>query len=82
VVVILGFNVNYRFSDDYYWEATFGNGIIPEFHVVDAQINYRVPSIKSTFKLGANNLLGDEYFTAFGTGFIGSIYYASWIINN
>ena len=77
-----GFNVNYRFSDDYYWEATFGNGIIPEFHVVDAQINYRVPSIKSTFKLGANNLLGDEYFTAFGTGFIGSIYYASWIINN
>ena len=77
-----GFNVNYRFSDDYYWEATFGNGIIPEFHVVDAQINYRVPSIKSTFKAGANNLLGDEYFTAFGTGFIGSIYYVSWIINN
>lgn len=77
-----GFNVNYRFSDDYYWEATFGNGIIPEFHVVDAQINYRVPSIKSTFKVGGNNLLGDEYFTAFGTGFIGSIYYVSWIINN
>lgn len=77
-----GFNVNYRFSDDYYWEATFGNGIIPEFHVVDAQVNYSVPSIKSTFKVGANNLLGDEYFTAFGTGFIGSIYYVSWVINN
>jgi outer membrane receptor for ferrienterochelin and colicin len=77
-----GFNVNYRFSDDYYWEATFGNGIIPEFHVVDAQINYSVPSIKSIFKVGGNNLLGDEYFTAFGTGFIGSIYYVSWIINN
>jgi len=77
-----GFNINYRFSDDYYWEATFGNGIIPEFHVVDAQVNYSVPSIKSTFKVGANNLLGDEYFTAFGTGFIGSIYYVSWIINN
>jgi len=77
-----GFAVNYRFSDDYYWEAAFGNGIIPEFHVVDAQVNYTVPSIKSTFKVGANNLLGDEYFTAFGTGFIGSIYYVSWIINN
>lgn len=77
-----GFNVNYRFSDDYFWEATFGNGIIPEFHVVDAQVNYSVPSIKSTFKVGANNLLGDEYFTAFGTGFIGSIYYVSWVINN
>ncbi len=77
-----GFNVNYRFSDDYFWEATFGQGVVPEFHVVDAQINYSVPSIKSTFKLGGNNLLGDEYFTAIGTGFIGSMYYLSWTINN
>ncbi|MFS4468810.1 TonB-dependent receptor [Maribacter sp. 2210JD10-5] len=77
-----GFNFDYRFSDDYFWEATFGNGIVPEFHVVDAQISYDVPNIKSTFKLGGNNILGDEYFTAFGTGFIGSIYYVSWTINN
>jgi len=77
-----GFNVAYRFSDDYYWEATFGNGHIPEFHTVDAQINYRIPSIKSTFKAGATNLLGDEYFTAFGTGHIGSMYYVSLTINN
>jgi len=77
-----GFNVNYRFSDDYFWEATFGQGVVPEFHVVDAQINYSIPSIKSTFKIGGNNLLGDEYFTAVGTGFIGSMYYLSWTINN
>jgi outer membrane receptor protein involved in Fe transport len=77
-----GFNVAYRFSDDYFWEATFGNGLVPEFHVVDAQINLKVPSLKSTFKAGATNLLGDEYFTAFGTGFIGSQYYVSWTINN
>ncbi|MGA1225921.1 MAG: TonB-dependent receptor [Tamlana sp.] len=77
-----GFNIAYRFSDDYYWEATFGNGLVPEFHVVDAQINLKVPSFKSTFKAGATNLLGDEYFTAFGTGFIGSMYYVSWTINN
>ena len=78
----LGFNVSYRFSDDYFWEATFGNGVVPEFHVVDAQINYEVPSIKSSFKLGGTNLTGKEYFTAFGTGFIGSMYYLSWTINN
>ncbi|MCB4807498.1 TonB-dependent receptor [Tamlana sp. 62-3] len=77
-----GFNVAYRFSDDYYWEATFGNGLVPEFHVVDAQINLKVPNIKSVFKAGATNLLGDEYFTAFGTGNIGSMYYVSWTINN
>ena len=77
-----GFNVSYRFSDDYYWEATFGNGLVPEYHVLDAQINLRVPSLKSTFKIGGTNLTGQEYFTAFGTGNIGSMYYASWTINN
>ncbi|MBR9913221.1 MAG: TonB-dependent receptor [Algicola sp.] len=77
-----GFNVAYRFSDDYFWEATFGNGVVPEFHVLDAQLNYRIPSLKSSFKVGATNLTGKEYFTAFGTGFIGSMYYASWTINN
>ena len=77
-----GFNVSYRFSDDYYWEATFGNGVIPEFHVVDAQINLIVPSLKSTFKAGGTNLTGKEYYTAFGTGYIGSMYYISWTINN
>ena len=77
-----GFNVSYRFSDDYYWEATFGNGVVPEYHVVDAQINLKIPSFKSTLKAGATNLLGDEYFTAFGTGNIGSMYYLSWTINN
>ena len=69
-----GFNVSYRFSDDYFWEATFGNGVIPEFHVVDAQINYDVPSIKSSFKLGGTNLTGKEYYTAFGTGYICLLY--------
>ncbi len=78
----LGFNLSYRFSDDYYWEATFGNGVVPEFHTVDAQISYAVPSIKSSFKLGGTNITGKEYFTAFGTGNIGSMYYLSWSINN
>ncbi|WP_299884596.1 TonB-dependent receptor [uncultured Lacinutrix sp.] len=77
-----GFNIAYRFSDDYFWEATFGNGVVPEFHTVDAQINYRVPSLKTTIKAGATNLTGTEYFTAFGTGFIGSQYYLSLTINN
>lgn len=78
-----GFNVAWRWSDTYLWEASFGDGQVPAFHVLDAQINYRVPKfLKSTFKVGASNLLQDEYFTAFGTGRIGSMYYVSWTINN
>jgi iron complex outermembrane recepter protein len=77
-----GFNVAWRWSDDYVWEASFATGEVPAYHVIDAQVNYRVPSIKSTFKAGATNLLADEYFTAVGTGMIGSMYYLSWTINN
>ena len=82
VVKNVGFNVAWRWSDNYYWQATFGNGDIPAYHVLDAQVNFKIPSLKSTFKVGATNLLGDEYFTAIGVGNIGSMYYASWTINN
>ncbi|WP_435136329.1 TonB-dependent receptor [Formosa sp. A9] len=77
-----GFNVAWRWSDAYFWQATFGDGDIPAYHTLDAQLNYRVPKLKSSFKLGATNMLGDEYFTAIGTGYIGSMYYVSWTINN
>ena len=77
-----GFNVAYKFSDDYFWEATFGDGIVPEFHTVDAQINYKIPALKSIIKIGGTNIGGKEYFTVFGSGYIGSMYYASWTINN
>ena len=77
-----GFNVAWRWSDNYVWEASFATGEVPAYQVFDAQINLRVPSLKSTFKAGASNLLGDEYFTAVGTGRIGSMYYLSWTINN
>ncbi len=77
-----GFNVAWRWSDTYLWQANFGDGQIPAYHVVDAQLNYRIPGLKSSFKVGATNLLGDEYATAFGTGNIGSMYYVSWTINN
>ncbi|WP_019037102.1 TonB-dependent receptor [Psychroflexus tropicus] len=77
-----GFNVSWRWRDTYFWEASFGDGVVPSFNVFDAQVNYRIPKYKSTLKLGAANLLQDEYFTAFGTGFIGSQYYISLTINN
>lgn len=76
-----GFKVNYRWSDEYLWQASFADGIIDSYSVLDAQINYAVPSIKSIFKAGGTNILGDEYFSAIGTGAVGAIYYVNWTIN-
>lgn len=77
-----GFNVAWRWTDSYFWEATFAQGQVPAFSTVDAQINYTIPSLKSVIKVGATNLTGHEYFNAYGTGLIGSQFYVSLVINN
>lgn len=74
-----GFNVNWRWNDAFMWESTFADGMVTARSIFDAQINYRYK--KSTFKLGAANVLGHEYESAPGVGTIGSQYYISWIIN-
>ncbi|MFK8058587.1 MAG: TonB-dependent receptor [Polaribacter sp.] len=77
-----GFNINARWQDKYRWEATFHESTVSARTVLDAQINYSVPSLKSVFKLGGANLTGVEYISAPGVGAIGSQYYLSWTINN
>ena len=62
---ILVFNVAWRWSDTYLWEASFGDGVIPKISYFRCYGNYRIPKLKSTLKLGGTNLIGDEYFTAF-----------------
>jgi len=76
-----GFKIDARWSDEYLWESTFADAIIEARTVIDAQINYTVPKIKSIFKLGGTNLGGQEYASAPGTGSIGSLYYVSWTVN-
>lgn len=82
IVKNLGFNVSYRWSDSFEWQGTFADGYVPAFAVVDAQINYNIPVIKANLKVGAANIGNNEYFTAFGTGLIGTQYYVSLSINN
>jgi outer membrane receptor protein involved in Fe transport len=76
-----GFNANVRWSTSYLWQSSFVDGIVPENTVVDAQINYAIPVLKSVLKVGANNLGGKDYIQVIGAGAIGQLWYASWTIN-
>lgn len=76
-----GFNFNVRWSDEYLWQSSFADGLIPSVTVFDAQINYAIPSIKSVFKVSASNLFGNDYLQVIGAGRIGQQYLVSWIIN-
>jgi iron complex outermembrane receptor protein len=77
----LGFNINVRWSDEYLWQSTIANAVIPSRTVGDAQINYFVPKIKSMFKVGGANIGGKEYQSAVGAPYIGTQFFVSWVIN-
>lgn len=76
-----GFNVSARWSDEYMWESSFADGMIDEVTVIDAQISYGIPSLKSILKVGATNLGGTEYRQLLGPGLIGQQYFVSLTIN-
>jgi hypothetical protein len=76
-----GFNISGRWNSEYIWESTMVDGVIPSATVIDAQINYLIPKLKSTLKIGAANLGGREYIQVLGAGAIGQQYFASWTIN-
>jgi hypothetical protein len=76
----IGFNISGRWNTEYVWQSTMVDGIIPEATVIDAQVTYNVPSMKSAFKIGAANLGGREYFQVLGAGLIGQQIFASWTI--
>jgi outer membrane receptor protein involved in Fe transport len=76
-----GFNVSGRWNSEYLWQSTFVDGMIDAATVVDAQINYGIPKLKSVFKIGAANLGGKEYRQVLGAGLIGQQYFVSWTIN-
>jgi hypothetical protein len=49
--------------------------------VIDAQISYGLPTLKSVVKLGATNIGGKEYRQLIGPGLIGQQYFLSLTIN-
>ena len=76
-----GFNASVRWNSEYLWQSTMVDGMIDAATVVDAQINYSFPKLKSTLKVGAANIGGKEYAQVLGAGLIGQQYFASWTIN-
>ena len=73
-----GANVNWRWQEGFFYENDFTQGALPGFHTLDAAVNYKLPKIRSMFKVGATNLLNQYYRTAVGNPSIGGLYYVSF----
>lgn len=81
IVKNLGFNVNYRWQDDFYWNSSFSSGAVSAFSTIDAQVNLKVPSVKSMVKIGGSNILNNYYITSYGNPAVGALYYISYTFN-
>lgn len=73
----IGFNLVWRWQDAFLWESSFGEGIIPAYQTLDAQVSYKLSGIKSILKLGGSNILNERYTTSFGNPRMGAVYYIS-----
>ncbi len=73
-----GFGVNYKWVEGFLFEGSPQfTGFVPSYTMVDAQVNYRVESISSTFKIGASNLLNNMQIQTYGGPRIGRLAYFS-----
>lgn len=77
VVDNIGFNLVYRWQDSYFWDSSFGDGVVPAFGTLDAQVSYKLPAQNTILKFGGSNILNERYTTSFGNPLLGAIYYVS-----
>ncbi|MDO7876480.1 TonB-dependent receptor [Hymenobacter sp. ASUV-10] len=78
----LGFNVVWRRQSSFYWESPLANGQVPAYQTVDAQVNLRVPTLKTTIKVGGANLLNNRYIQYAAGPTIGGLYYVALTFDN
>lgn len=72
-----GFNIVYRWQQSFLWESPLVTGTVPAIHTFDAQVNYRLPSVKSTIKAGASNIFNRRYIQYAGGPTLGGLYYVA-----
>lgn len=54
-----GFGINYKWIEGFVFEGSPQfTGFVPTYDMLDAQVNYKIPKIKSVLKIGASNILG------------------------
>ncbi len=77
-----GFNLTYKWIQGFTFEGSPQfTGSIPTYSLLDAQVNWEVKKIYTTFKLGGSNLVSKRNYQAYGGPGIGRMIYASILVD-
>ncbi|WP_057936438.1 TonB-dependent receptor [Algoriphagus resistens] len=85
VIDNLGFALAYRWQGEFVWQSSFVSpavstqqlSVIPSYGTFDAQVSYKLKSIKSILKIGGSNLFSKGYTQAWGNPTVGTMYFVS-----
>jgi iron complex outermembrane receptor protein len=73
-----GFMINYKWIKGFTFEGSPQfTGQIPDYDLLDAQVNMNIPRLNSTIKIGAANALNNKQFQTYGGPRIGRMAYIS-----
>ncbi|PEN06708.1 hypothetical protein CRI93_08700 [Longimonas halophila] len=75
------YHTNLRWHDEYTFQMPFARGPIDSNAVLDGQIGYSIPALRTTVSVGGTNLTDTDYVTAYGAAPIGRIVYTSLSIS-
>ncbi len=76
----IGFSVAWHWQSAFDWYGSFTEnrpGRISAYSLLDAQLSYKIPSLKTVVKLGAANLTNKYIVQAYGSPAVGGLYYVS-----
>jgi iron complex outermembrane recepter protein len=77
VVRNIGFNIVWKWQQAFQWQSPLANGAVPAYHNFDAQITNRIPSLKTSIKVGGTNIFNNRYIQYAAGPTIGALYYVS-----
>ncbi|MCS7162926.1 MAG: TonB-dependent receptor [Bacteroidia bacterium] len=75
----LGFSIGYRWINAYLFEESFHSQVIPTYQLVDAQISYKFPKLRSLIRMGGQNILNNRHIELPGGPTLGALYYVQWV---
>jgi iron complex outermembrane recepter protein len=81
IVKNIGFNIVWHWQDQFYWNSPLANGTVPAYNTFDGQVNYKVPNINTTIKVGATNIFNKYHTQYIGGPEIGGFYYVTFIFD-
>jgi outer membrane receptor protein involved in Fe transport len=71
-----GFSVRCKWVDQFKWESPFGDGPVPSYYTIDAQVNYTFDKF-FTLQVGSGNITNNKHVEAYGSPTVGSTVYGA-----